>query len=132
MARPLDLRQGGSRDEGQDEQDGRQGQAEAHGDGLGELVAAGLGLWSRRIGHYVDPVYTPPGCASRHTDSVVVGPPPRAREGGAGRQTTGRDLLAVLSRSTLAASSSIAEPSGNPTAHDEQEPRQEEGEHRES
>jgi hypothetical protein len=48
-----DLRQGGSRDEGQDEQeDGRHGEAEAHGDGLGDLVAVGLGLWSQRIGHY--------------------------------------------------------------------------------
>jgi hypothetical protein len=56
----------------------------------------------------------------------------RAPEGSAGRQTTGRDLLAGLSRSTLAVSSSIAEPSGNPTAHDEQEPRQEEDEHCES
>jgi hypothetical protein len=73
-----------------------------------------------------------PSRAHVETDSVVVGPPPRAPEGSAGRQTTGRDLLAGLSRSTLAASSSIAEPSGNPTAHDEQEPRQEEGEHRES
>jgi hypothetical protein len=77
--------------------------------------------------------YTPlPGARRDDADWVVVGPPPRAPEGSAGRQTTGRDLLAGLSRSTLAASSSIAEPSGNPTAHDEQEPRQEEGEHRES
>ena len=73
-----------------------------------------------------------PSRAPVETDSVVVGPPPRAPKGSAGRQTAGRDLLAGLSRSTLAASSSIAEPSGNPTAHDEQEPRQEEGEHRES
>jgi hypothetical protein len=42
---------------GQDEQDGRQNQAEPHGDGLDELVAAGLGLWSRRIGHYVTGVH---------------------------------------------------------------------------
>ncbi len=33
---------------------------------------------------------------------------------------------------TVAVSSSIAKPSGNPTAHDEHEPRQEEGEQRES
>ena len=31
-------------DDGQDDQDTRQGHAEAHGDGLGELVAVGLGF----------------------------------------------------------------------------------------
>jgi hypothetical protein len=75
VARPLDLRQGGSRDEGQDEQeDGRHGEAEAHGDGLGDLVAVGLGLWSRRIGHYGER-YTPvPGACRDDAHPVVVGP----------------------------------------------------------
>src|SRR5712692_6362618 len=53
-----DLRQGGSWDEGQHEQDGCHAEAEAHGDGLGNLVAVGLGLWSRSIGHYGER-YTP-------------------------------------------------------------------------
>jgi hypothetical protein len=73
----MDLRQGGSQDAGQDEQDGRQGQAEAHGDGLGELVAVGLGLWSRRIGHYVERCTPLPRARRDDADSGVVGPPQR-------------------------------------------------------
>ncbi len=83
-----DLRQGGSRDEGQDEQeDGRHGEAEAYGDGLGDLVAVGLGLWSRRIGHYGER-YTPVlGACRDDADPVVVGPLLRSPEGSEGHQS---------------------------------------------
>jgi len=84
----MDLRQGGSWDEGQDEQqDGRHGEAEAHGDGLDDLVAVGLGLWFRRTGHYGGR-YTPvPGACRDDADPVVVGPLLRSPEGSEGRQS---------------------------------------------
>ena len=74
-------------DDGQDDQDARQGHAEAHGDGLGDLVAIGLGLWSRRIGHYGER-YTPvPGACRDDADPVEVGPLLRSPEGSEGRRS---------------------------------------------
>ncbi len=69
----MDLRQGGSQDAGQDEQDGRQGQADAHSDGLSSWSGSNSGPC---VGLVMSPVYTRPwGASSTSSPDPRIRPP---------------------------------------------------------
>jgi hypothetical protein len=66
---------GGSLDEDQDEQDGRQNETQAHGDSLGDLVRLEFRILCRGV--VISPVYTRPGGAASTSSRAA-----RVAEGG--------------------------------------------------